>query len=69
MTLDRGLIKAEILTADEDGPTQVRFTFDRDLDDSSLCLAVWRDDTLLRIAPPAIGESVMIPRVLGPAGF
>lgn len=69
MALDRGVLKAEILAGNEDGPTLVRFIFDRDLDDSSLRLAVWRNGTLARIAPPAIGETLTIPKTPGPAGF
>jgi len=69
MALNRGVLKAEILAGNDEGPTLVRFIFDRDLDDSSLRLAVWRNDTLARIAPPAIGETMTIPKTPGPAGF
>lgn len=42
------------------GPTRVRIRFDRVLDDASLVLLAWRDGRLRRVAPPAIGETILL---------
>jgi hypothetical protein len=67
--IDRGLFRAEIVAAAEDGPTRVAFHFDRDLRDPTLRFLVWRNGELRVAILPALGESVAVERSLGPAGF
>jgi hypothetical protein len=67
--LDRGLLRVEILEADARGPTRLAFRFDRPLDDESLVLLAWTAGDLRRVPTPSVGESVLIPHTLGPAGF
>ena len=43
------------------GPTRVRFTFDRDLDDPSLVFLAVRTGTLQRVERPAVGETLRLP--------
>jgi hypothetical protein len=66
---DRGLLRAEILSANDRGPTRVAFHFDRDLSDPMLYFLVWQDGELRVADLPAIGEEVFLRRTLGPAGF
>jgi hypothetical protein len=68
-TVDRGLIRAEILAGTSGGPTRVAFHFDRDLDDPSLSFLIWQDGELRPAVLPAIGEEKLIERTLGPVGF
>jgi hypothetical protein len=65
----RGLLRAEILAANDRGPTRVAFHFDRDLSDPMLYFLVWQDGGLRRADLPAIGEKVFLERTLGPGGF
>ena len=67
--LDRGLLQAEILDVDEQGPTRVAFHFDRDLTDPSLRFLVWQEGKLQEMTLPGVGEVVGIERSLGPGGF
>jgi hypothetical protein len=67
--IDRGLLRAEILEANDCGPTRVAFHFDRDLTDPSLCFLVWQDGELRRTNLPATGEEIFLRRSLGPGGF
>lgn len=55
------LFTAEILQHEEEGPTQVAYHFDRDLDDPALVLLAWESGRLTRLSPPAVGESVLLP--------
>jgi len=67
--IERGLLRAEILAADDRGPTRVAFHFDRDLSDPSLYFLVWQDGELRRADLPAAGEEVFLKRTPGPGGF
>jgi hypothetical protein len=68
-TVNRGLLRAEILAANDRGPTRVAFHFDRDLSDPLLHFLVWRDGELRPAELPAVGEEVFLERTLGPGGF
>jgi len=67
--LDRGLLQAEILAANDRGPTRVAFQFDRDLTDPSLNFLVWQDGELRKADLPNVGEELFLRRTLGPGGF
>ncbi|MCP4896742.1 MAG: hypothetical protein GY906_07160 [bacterium] len=67
--LHREMLSVEILEVGGHGPTQIAFTFDRSLDDSTIDLMAWRDRELVKIAPPPIGTTIEIERTFGPAGF
>jgi hypothetical protein len=67
--VDRGLLQAEILSANERGPTRVAFHFDRDLSDPSLLFLVWQDSELRVADLPVVGEEMFLQRTLGPGGF
>jgi hypothetical protein len=67
--IDRGLLRAEILTVSDRGPTRVAFHFDRDLSDSSLDFLVWQDGELRNAKIPELGEELYLNRTLGPGGF
>jgi hypothetical protein len=67
--LNRGLFRAEILDALEIGPTRVAFHFERELEDSTLCFLAWEGDELRRVTLPASGDTLLLRRTLGPAGF
>ena len=67
--VDRGLLRAEILAANDHGPTRIAFHFDRDLSDPVLNFLVWQEGELRSADFPAIGEEVFLRRTLGPGGF
>jgi hypothetical protein len=67
--VDRGLLRAEIMSANDRGPTRVAFHFDRDLSDPALYFLVWEDGELREADLPAVGEEVFLKRTLGPGGF
>jgi hypothetical protein len=67
--VDRGLLRAEILSANDRGPTRVAFHFACDLSDPSLHFLVWQDGELHGMDLPAVGEAVFLRRTLGPGGF
>jgi hypothetical protein len=67
--VDRGLFQAEVLAANDRGPTRVAFRFDRDLSDPLLYFLVWKDGELRRVELPGVGEEVFLKRTLGPGGF
>jgi hypothetical protein len=67
--IDRGLLRAEILAANDRGPTRVAFHFERDLSDPMLYFLIWQDGELRGANLPAIGEEVFLRRTLGPGGF
>ncbi len=68
-TIDRGLLRAEILETNERGPTRVAFQFDRGLSDPTLYFLVWRDGGLRVADLPAVGEETFLRRTKGPGGF
>lgn len=68
-TIDRGVLQAEVVAANDRGPTRVAFHFDRDLSDPSLYFLVWQEQELRRADLPALGEEVFLERSLGPGGF
>jgi hypothetical protein len=51
------------------GPTRVAFAFDSPLDDPRRCFVTWRDGALHPLRFPAVGESVLVRRELGPMGM
>jgi len=53
----------------EGRPTEVHVSFDRALEDPSLCLLVWKDGRLRRMPLPAPGETREIGWEKGPLGF
>ncbi|UCG50436.1 MAG: hypothetical protein JSW58_09480 [Candidatus Latescibacterota bacterium] len=67
--VDRDLIRVEILSANDRGPTRVAFHFDRDLSDPMLYFLVWQDGELRSADLPAVGEEVFLKRTLGPGRF
>ena len=67
--IDRGLLRAEILAADNRGPTRVAFHFDRDLSDSTLYFLTWQGGELRVVNLPAVGQELLLRRTLGPSGF
>lgn len=67
--VDRGLLRAEIMAADDRGPTRIAFQFDRDLTDPGLYFLVWRDGRLRAAELPGVGEEVFLKRTMGPGGF
>ncbi len=67
--VDRGLLRVEILAANDRGPTHVAFHFDRELSDSMLYFLVWQDGELCIADLPAVGDEVFLRRTLGPGGF
>lgn len=59
----------EVVTLGPYGPTRVRVTFDRDLDDPGLILLVSRREGLQRFTAPAVNASARLaPPTLGAAG-
>jgi len=54
-------MQATVTELGRDGPTRVRFRFDKPLDDPSLVWLIWKDGRLQRIAPPAIGATLDLP--------
>ncbi|UJR82922.1 hypothetical protein [Sandaracinus amylolyticus] len=58
-----------VLEMDPEGPASFEVALDRSLDDERVCLIVWRDGALRRIAPPAIGESLTVEHEPGPMGM
>jgi hypothetical protein len=68
-TFNRGLLRAEILDVSHTGPTRVAFHFDRELTDTSLRFLAWEEGELRPVMIPAAGDTLYLPRTLGPAGF
>jgi hypothetical protein len=58
-------LTVRILETSEVGPTKVRFTFDKPLEDPSLYFLVCKDRALRKATLPAVGESMMLPRTHG----
>jgi len=59
--VDTWLFQAEILAANDRGPTRVAFHFDRDLGAAELIFLVWEEDGLLRqVKLPAVGEILLV---------
>lgn len=67
--VERGLLSAEILAANDRGPTRVAFHLDRDLSDPSFYFLAWQDGELRRLELPEIGDTLFLKRTLGPGGF
>ena len=68
-TVDRGLLRAEILAENEHGPTRIAFHFDRDLSDPSLYFLVLESGELRPAVLPDVGQEFLLERSIGPAGF
>ncbi|AKF04483.1 ArnT family glycosyltransferase [Sandaracinus amylolyticus] len=58
-----------VLEMDPEGPASFEVELDRSLDDERVCLIVWRDGALRRIAPPGVGESLTVAHEPGPMGM
>ena len=67
--IDRGLLRAEILAANDRGPTRIAFHFDRDLSDPSLYFLVLDSGELRPAVLPDIGQEILLERSVGPGGF
>jgi hypothetical protein len=62
--VDLGDFSVEVTRVTEDGrPAEVKARFARDLEDPSYVWLVWRNDGYEAFAPPAIGESAVVPAV------
>jgi hypothetical protein len=64
-------VEIDVTAVGKDGrPTEARARFDRPLEDPSIALFVWRDNRYQRVAPPPVGERMVLPAVdLGAALF
>jgi hypothetical protein len=51
---------ATVLETGRSGPSRVEFRFDRPVDDPTMVLLAWRDGRLQRVAPPVLGESLLL---------
>ena len=49
-------ITVDVLAVNATGPTRVAFTFDRPLEDPTLCFLMWRDKGLRKATLPGIGQ-------------
>jgi len=62
-----GGASVEIADATEDGrPIEVRFRFEVDLEDTSLCWLQWKNGAYAPFEPPAVGDTVTLPSVIVP---
>jgi hypothetical protein len=67
--IDLSGLTIEIVALTDDGhPAEVRFAFDRNLDDSSLRWLRWEAGVYVPFALPAVGESVTLPAPAVPFG-
>lgn len=64
-----GAESVEILDDDHGRPTRFAVTLDRPVDDPAIALVVWRDGGLRALAPPAVGEEVLLKHEVGPMGL
>jgi hypothetical protein len=65
--IDYGGATIEVLEVTLDGrPAEVSFRFDVELEDPSLCWLQWHKGAYIPFAPPAIGETVILPAVIFP---
>jgi hypothetical protein len=62
-------IRATVLAVDEQGPTRVRFDFEKPLDDPSLLFLVEREGKLVRATMPPVGGTTSVPYSKGALGF
>ena len=60
---------ATVLAVERGGVRSVQFRFNRSLADASYHFLVWQDDRLVRIAAPAIGQTVELAAVPPPTPF
>jgi hypothetical protein len=51
-------LRVTVLAMNKNGPTRVEFKFDRSLDDPSFCFMAWKNDRLLQVKMPPLGESL-----------
>lgn len=63
---DAGLFEVLILESSERGPTKLRLTFDRSLDDPTLRLLADRDGELVSIQAPRIGQRLVLEQAQPP---
>jgi hypothetical protein len=60
----------EVLAEQPDaGPTRVRFSFDKSLNDPSFAFYRWGEREFVVFAPPAVGEQTVLPGASLPVGF
>jgi hypothetical protein len=62
-------LDARVLAGDGGLFTRVRFDLAGDLDAGKTCILVWRDQTLVAIEPPRVGESILVRHEPGPMGL
>ncbi len=65
IALEGMTVRIEALTADQ-RPRVVVFRFDRTLEDPSLRWLSWRDGVFVPFTPPRLGETIRLPRTVGP---
>lgn len=65
--LDGSVVR--VVDAVDGAPTRIAITADRSLDDDAYRILVWKNGALERLVLPAIGESVAVPRAIGPTGL
>jgi hypothetical protein len=53
-------MRVAVLGSDARGPTQVRVTLDRSLDDPDVVLLAWEAGRFRHVAPPRLGETLTI---------
>ena len=58
-------LTVRVMAVSETGPTKVQFTFDKPLEDASLCFLECRDSALRKATLPPVGDSVLLPKTRG----
>jgi hypothetical protein len=61
--------RVRIAALDGAGPIRIEVRFDVSLDDAGLALVAWDGERLARVAPPPVGESVVLGWHVGPMGM
>ena len=59
----------QILEESAGRPTRFSVSFDRSLDSPTLCLLIWKGKALRSLAPPSVGQQVIVKHELGPMGI
>jgi len=67
--LPLGAWTVQILQEIAGRPTRFAVSFDRSLDDPSLSFLIWKDGGLRALAPPRVGERVLVKHEPGPMGI
>jgi hypothetical protein len=64
-----GAWTVRVLDDDAGRPTRFSVTLDRSVDDPSIALIIWRDGALRALAPPRVGDEVLVKHEVGPMGI